>query len=177
MAITLPDATRRDLVVGIQAWFRDERDEEIGELQAGFLLDFVLEHVGPSVYNKALRDAQARLRVLVDELDVTLQEPEATGRRAVERASGARGHRKEPSQAPLDLGRPAVTERSTGGDRPVTGRVACYRTSRKAPDGRQNVRRERTRAYARGDARHEGAHAQRHRGERGEHAGWVSAAR
>lgn len=77
MAITLPDPTRQALVDAIKHYFRTERDEEIGDLQAGFLLDFVLETVGPSVYNQALRDAQARLQTAVADLDVTLHQPEA----------------------------------------------------------------------------------------------------
>ena len=69
MAVALPDA--------VQAFFRDERDEEIGSLQASFLLDAVIVAVGPSVYNQALRDAQAFLQTAVADLDVTLHEPEA----------------------------------------------------------------------------------------------------
>ena len=33
-------------------------DDEIGELKAGLLLDFILSELGPSVYNKGLADAQ-----------------------------------------------------------------------------------------------------------------------
>ena len=34
-------------------------DEEIGELKAGLLLDFILSELGPSVYNQAIADARA----------------------------------------------------------------------------------------------------------------------
>ena len=76
MPISLPDASRASLVDAIQHYFRDARDEEIGQLQAGFFLDFVLEHVGPAVYNQAIRDAQAHLQRTVTDLDLTLHEPE-----------------------------------------------------------------------------------------------------
>lgn len=76
MPISLPEPTRRHLTRAIQAYFQDERDETIGDLQAGFILDFVLKEIGPSIYNQGLRDAQARLRVVVDDLDVALGEPE-----------------------------------------------------------------------------------------------------
>ena len=72
MALSLSDDTRRELVTAIQAYFRDERGETIGDLQAGFFLDFVLHTVGPVVYDHAVRDAQARLRSVVDDLDVNL---------------------------------------------------------------------------------------------------------
>ncbi len=39
------------------------------------MLDFVLKEIGPAIYNQGLRDAQARLRVVVDDLDVALGEP------------------------------------------------------------------------------------------------------
>jgi uncharacterized protein (DUF2164 family) len=34
-------------------------DEEIGDLKAALLLDFILAEVGPSVYNQAIADARA----------------------------------------------------------------------------------------------------------------------
>ena len=68
----ISDTARREAVISIQAWFRDERGETVGELQAGFLLEAVLEAAGPAVYDRAVRDAQARLRAVVDDLDVTL---------------------------------------------------------------------------------------------------------
>lgn len=76
MAISLPDETREALIPAIQHHFRDERDEEIGELAAGFFLDFVLEAIGPSIYNQAIRDAQANLQRIVSDLDLNLCEPE-----------------------------------------------------------------------------------------------------
>ncbi len=80
MAISLPDPTRKALVEAIKHYFRIERDEEIGDLQAGFLLDFVLETVGPSVYNQAIHDAQAALQTAVADLDVTLHQAEVSRR-------------------------------------------------------------------------------------------------
>jgi uncharacterized protein (DUF2164 family) len=82
MAIDLPAEAKQALVDEIKHYFRTERDEEIGDLQAGFLLDFVLETIGPSIYNQAVRDAQAKLQTAVADLDVTLYRPEAgAGRR------------------------------------------------------------------------------------------------
>ena len=74
MAITIPDDVRKDLAEAIKGYFRDERDEEIGDLQAGFLLDFVVREIGPAVYNQALADAQGYLRNVIGDLDVTLGE-------------------------------------------------------------------------------------------------------
>lgn len=95
MAIVLPDETKKELVASIKQYFLEERDEDLGDLQAGFFLDFVLEEIGPSIYNQALRDAQASLQRTVADLDVTLHEPEfghsanrGTHRKASRRAAG-----------------------------------------------------------------------------------------
>jgi len=76
MAIQLPDQTRAELIHSIRRYFLEERDEEIGDLQCGFLLDFFVEEIGPSIYNQALRDAQLRVQDAVADLDVNLHEPE-----------------------------------------------------------------------------------------------------
>jgi uncharacterized protein (DUF2164 family) len=76
MAITLPDETRKTLIDAIKWYFVEEREEEIGDLQATFLLDFVIKEIGPSIYNQAIRDAQASLQGAVVDLDVNLSEPE-----------------------------------------------------------------------------------------------------
>lgn len=77
MAISLPEETRKAFVAAIKHYFKKERNEEIGELAADFFLDFVLEQIGPSIYNQAIRDVQASLQTTIAELDVNLGEPEA----------------------------------------------------------------------------------------------------
>jgi uncharacterized protein (DUF2164 family) len=77
MAIALPDETKKALVTAIKHYFSKERDEEIGELAASFFLDFVLEEIGPSIYNQGIRDAQASLQRTVADLDVNLCKPVA----------------------------------------------------------------------------------------------------
>jgi uncharacterized protein (DUF2164 family) len=76
MAITLPDETKDEIVSSIRRYFLEEREEEIGDLQASLLLEFVLKEIGPSLYNQGIKDAQAALQSVVAELDSTLYEPE-----------------------------------------------------------------------------------------------------
>jgi uncharacterized protein (DUF2164 family) len=57
--ITLSDAARKQAIAALQEYFRDNLDDEIGDLKAGLLLDFILAELGPSVYNQALADARA----------------------------------------------------------------------------------------------------------------------
>lgn len=49
------------LVRKIQTYFSDELDQDIGNFDAGFLLDFLSEQLGPYFYNQGLYDAQAVL--------------------------------------------------------------------------------------------------------------------
>lgn len=91
MAIELRDEQKQEIVAAIKRYFLDERDEEIGDLGASFLLEFVLKEIGPSIYNQAIRDAQAALQRTVGDLDLTLHEPEfgyTTERRTERNASG-----------------------------------------------------------------------------------------
>lgn len=76
MAISLSDETKEALVGAIKAYFLEERGEEIGDLQASLFLDFIVQEVGPSIYNQAIRDAQAATQGFVSDLDLGLHEPE-----------------------------------------------------------------------------------------------------
>lgn len=57
---------RRAMVRELQASLLEERDEDVGELAAGFLLDFVLDLAGPDLYNAALTDAARAFREHAD---------------------------------------------------------------------------------------------------------------
>ncbi len=45
----------------IQNYFDTELGQEIGNMDAGFLIDFFAETAGPVFYNQGLRDAQVLL--------------------------------------------------------------------------------------------------------------------
>ena len=69
ITIELSKQARAEAVASIQRYFRDELPEPIGELPAGLLLNFILEEIGPVIYNKAIADAQARLLGRVSDLN------------------------------------------------------------------------------------------------------------
>ena len=75
-AVELSKEARQEAIKSIERWFRDERDERIGNIAAGALLAFVLEEIAPTVYNRAVADVQERLQVRVGELDIELHEDE-----------------------------------------------------------------------------------------------------
>lgn len=64
---------RAEGVRRIRAYFERERGEELGELAAGFILDFVAEELAHLFYNQALADAQALLARSADTLDADLE--------------------------------------------------------------------------------------------------------
>ncbi len=76
MAIEIKADTRKRMVTSIRRYFEQELDEEIGNLQAGFLLDYCLKEICPTVYNQAIADAQAWMMGRVEDLEGSLFEPE-----------------------------------------------------------------------------------------------------
>lgn len=76
MTIDLPPETQQRLLRSIQRYFHEHLEEEIGDLKATLLLDFVLREIAPSVYNQAIADAQAHLSERVADLDGILFRPE-----------------------------------------------------------------------------------------------------
>ncbi len=76
MTIQIEPDTRKQMVASIRRYFEQELDEEIGDLQAGFLLDYFLQEIAPTVYNRAIGDAQAWMLARVEDLESSLYEPE-----------------------------------------------------------------------------------------------------
>jgi uncharacterized protein (DUF2164 family) len=59
---------RADAIASIQRYFEENMSEPIGNLPAGLLLSFLLEEIGPAVYNQAIADAQARIQLQISDL-------------------------------------------------------------------------------------------------------------
>ncbi|CAG1018706.1 hypothetical protein BURC_03514 [Burkholderiaceae bacterium] len=76
MTIELSKEARATAVRSIERYFQENMDERIGNIQAAALLNFFLEEIGPSVYNKAVADAQERMQLRVTELDIECHEDE-----------------------------------------------------------------------------------------------------
>ncbi len=55
---SLTDEEKKHLMSEIEAFYLDERGEEIGIIHQQQLLDLFLEELAPAVYNKALDDAK-----------------------------------------------------------------------------------------------------------------------
>ncbi len=76
MTIELSKEKRTQVVASIQRYFEKNMEEKIGNITADALLDFLLQELGPIVYNKAVADVQARLQLRVMEIDMEVYEEE-----------------------------------------------------------------------------------------------------
>ncbi len=76
MTIELNREQRDQAIASIERWFREEREEKIGNIAAGALLGFFLEEIGPTLYNRGVADAQERMQGRVSELDIEVHEEE-----------------------------------------------------------------------------------------------------
>jgi uncharacterized protein (DUF2164 family) len=88
MAITLPPDATKQIVVSIKRYVAENLEQDIGDLQAGLLLDFVLKEIGPSVYNKAIADARSYVEDRLSDLEGVCYEKEFAY--WTDRRSGAR---------------------------------------------------------------------------------------
>jgi uncharacterized protein (DUF2164 family) len=69
MTVELSRQQRAAAIASLQRYFAENLPEPIGDLPAGLLLNFILEEIGPVIYNKAIGDAQARLLQRVSDLN------------------------------------------------------------------------------------------------------------
>ena len=76
MTIELPKETRQEAIASIERYFQERMEERIGNIAAGALLNFLLEEIGPSIYNRAVADVQVRLSTRIAELDIETHEDE-----------------------------------------------------------------------------------------------------
>ncbi|OZM56277.1 hypothetical protein CIB95_12705 [Lottiidibacillus patelloidae] len=72
MDINISKDIKKEIINSIQAYFHEERDDEIGDLAAELLLDFFLEQIGPHFYNQGVHDAKDMVmdRMLSMEVDL-----------------------------------------------------------------------------------------------------------
>jgi uncharacterized protein (DUF2164 family) len=66
---------RAEAIASMQRYFEENLDP-IGDMPAGLLLNFLLEEIGPVIYNQAIADAQTRLAQRVADLNGELYSDE-----------------------------------------------------------------------------------------------------
>ncbi len=69
MAITLAPDVRKQALASIKQYVSVNLDQDIGDLQATLLLDYVLAEIAPSIYNQAIQDAQRYFQERASDLE------------------------------------------------------------------------------------------------------------
>jgi len=68
----LSEEERRNYINKIITFFAEERDEEIGIIAAGEVLDFFLENFSKNIYNLGVEDAKEMFKEKMTDLEVDL---------------------------------------------------------------------------------------------------------
>jgi uncharacterized protein (DUF2164 family) len=75
-AITISDEARKRALASLKRYFAEQLEHEIGELKAGLLLGYLLEELGPTIYNQAIADARTFFEERAADLDGTCYQAE-----------------------------------------------------------------------------------------------------
>ena len=76
MPIKLQKDVEKRVIGSIKKFFAEELETDIGDLNASLVLDFFLKEVSPTVYNQAVKDAQAYFQDKVSDLGDVRHETE-----------------------------------------------------------------------------------------------------
>jgi uncharacterized protein (DUF2164 family) len=78
MAIDLLPQETEEVIHSLKKYFSSELDQEIGDLKARLLLDYVLKEIAPLAYNQGVKHAEEFLRLKLEDLPATCFEPGLT---------------------------------------------------------------------------------------------------
>jgi uncharacterized protein (DUF2164 family) len=73
--IELDKDVREEALRKLSLYLRDELDRPISGLEAGFLLDFIGETLGPVFFNQGVRDAQTLMLQKLDDVVYEIEKP------------------------------------------------------------------------------------------------------
>jgi len=79
--VTLSDLSRKQAIAALRGYVGANMDDEIGDLKAGLLLDFILTEIGPSIYNQGIADARAFFEERSNDLAAVFYRDEFPGSR------------------------------------------------------------------------------------------------
>jgi len=66
--INVTKEQRDEMIAAIKNYFLKKRDEEIGDLRAGLMLDFILEEIAPEFYNQGVLDSYTCMKDTIEDL-------------------------------------------------------------------------------------------------------------
>jgi uncharacterized protein (DUF2164 family) len=66
-AITITKEQQDGMILAIKHYFLKEREEEIGDVRAGLMLDFILEELAPEFYNQGFSDSYTYMKDMTED--------------------------------------------------------------------------------------------------------------
>lgn len=67
-AIKLSGSQRTEMIRSLKNYFEQEKDEQLGDLAAGLLLDFIAEELGPIFYNAGIEASYQFMNEKIEDL-------------------------------------------------------------------------------------------------------------
>ena len=71
MPIELDNQETKEVLSSLQKYFREELEEELSEMRAKFLLEYILKEIAPLAYNRGVKDAEVYFRGKIEDLSST----------------------------------------------------------------------------------------------------------
>ncbi len=68
VSVKVTKERRAEMVPEIKIFFSKEREEEIGDLAADIILDFILEKIAPEIYNQGVDDSYQYIKDAAEDL-------------------------------------------------------------------------------------------------------------
>lgn len=59
---------REDMISSIKSYFLDEREEDLGDLASGLILDFIIDELAPEFYNQGVDDSYKYMNDKIEDL-------------------------------------------------------------------------------------------------------------
>jgi uncharacterized protein (DUF2164 family) len=66
--IVITKESREEMAVAIKIYFSQERGEEIGDLKANLIVDFIIEKLAPEFYNQGVRDSCQYMKDMIEDV-------------------------------------------------------------------------------------------------------------
>ena len=67
-AIKVTREQQDEMIAAIKHYFLKNREEEMGDLQAGLMLDFIVEELAPEFYNQGVSDSYTYMKDTIEDL-------------------------------------------------------------------------------------------------------------
>lgn len=96
MAIELTKEDTETAINSLRKYFEANLEQHLGNLGAKALLGFIIEEIGPSIYNQGVSDAQERMQLRLGELEYEVHEDEFQYWRRIERKQ--KGRKRAPDE-------------------------------------------------------------------------------